>query len=105
MRKKQKSITAHCAGRGLSLAAFCLALTLAILPVKGETVAASGQTSIQLETEGIAAAELPQPGEKLIPLGRTTGIKLFSKGTLLFSILYISPHPDPCVPVSLFVFI
>ena len=51
MRKKQKSITAHCAGRGLSLAAFCLALTLAILPVKGETVAASGQTSIQLETE------------------------------------------------------
>ena len=83
MRKKQKSITAHCAGRGLSLAAFCLALTLAILPVKGETVAASGQTSIQLETGGIAAAELPQPGKKLIPLGRTTGIKLFSKGTMV----------------------
>lgn len=30
--------------------------------------------------------------------------KLFSKGTLLFYILYISPHPNQCVPLSLFVF-
>lgn len=30
--------------------------------------------------------------------------RLFPKGTLLFYVLYISPHPDHCVLLSLFVF-
>ena len=83
MRKKRLKIMALCAGRGVSLAAFCLALTLVVLPVSEQTVAASGQTQVTVESGGQNLTALPQPGEKLIPLGRTTGIKLFSKGTMV----------------------
>lgn len=83
MRKKRLKIMALCAGRGVSLAAFCLALTLVVLPVSDRTVAASGQTQVTVESGGQTTADLPKPGEKLIPLGRTTGIKLFSKGTMV----------------------
>lgn len=83
MRKKRLKIMALCAGRGVSLAAFCLALTLVVLPVGDRSMAASGQAQVTVETGGQSAADLPQPGKKLIPLGRTTGIKLFSKGTMV----------------------
>lgn len=83
MRKKRLKIMALCAGRGVSLAAFCLALTLVVLPVNDRTVAASGQTQVTVESGRQPLTALPQPGEKLIPLGRTTGIKLFSRGTMV----------------------
>lgn len=83
MRKKRLKIMALCAGRGVSLAAFCLALTLVVLPVSDRSLAASSQAQVTVEGGRQAAADLPKPGEKLIPLGRTTGIKLFSKGTMV----------------------
>ena len=83
MRKKRLKTMALCAGRGVSLAAFCLALTLVVLPVSDQTVAASGQTAVTVESGQQPLTALPQPGDKLIPLGRTTGIKLFSKGTMV----------------------
>lgn len=83
MRNKRWKTFALCAGRGISLAAFCLALTLVLLPAGGETVAADSRTALAVSSGQTQAAELPQPGDRLIPLGRTTGIKLYSRGVMV----------------------
>ena len=83
MRKKQMNEIALAAGRGILLAAFCLAFTVVLLPGGGEIVSANAQTKLQPEVLPMQAAALPEIGDKLIPLGKTTGIKLFSKGTMV----------------------
>ena len=81
MGKKQLKTVILAAGRGVLLAAFCAALLTVLLP--GESVAANARAVIPTENAVLMAglSELPPVGDKLIPLGRTTGIKLFSKGT------------------------
>ncbi|MBR5536686.1 MAG: SpoIVB peptidase [Clostridia bacterium] len=69
MRKKQRNTMAQVIGRGVLLAAFCAVLLTTM--TFGQAAAAAG------------LSDLPPVGEKLIPLGRTTGIKLFSKGTMV----------------------
>ena len=83
MRKKQLKTIALAAGRGCLLAAFCAALLTVLLP--GGSVTAGAQADIPGESAVMTAglSDLPPVGEKLIPLGRTTGIKLFSKGTMV----------------------
>lgn len=71
------------AGRGILLAAFCLAFTVVVLPDGGDTVHANAQLILQPEGLPASAEALPEIGDKLIPLGKTTGIKLFSKGTMV----------------------
>ncbi len=83
MRNNKWKLLAFSAGRGVSLAAFCLALTLVVLPVSDRSVAADSQTPLTVADTGNPAQGLPRPGDKLIPLGRTTGIKVFSKGTMV----------------------
>lgn len=83
MRNKRWKTFALCAGRGVSLAAFCLALTLLLLPVGREAAAVSSQASLAASSSQTQTAELPQPGDRLIPLGRTTGIKLYSRGVMV----------------------
>ena len=68
MRKKQRNTMAQVIGRGVLLAAFCAVLL-------------TSMTFGQAAAAGLS--DLPPVGEKLIPLGRTTGIKLFSKGTMV----------------------
>ena len=84
MQKKRFKILAPAVGRGVSLAAFCLALMLVLSPVSQQSVAADSQTTL---TQPLPAetqpASLPRVGGKLIPLGKTTGIKLFSRGTMV----------------------
>lgn len=84
MQKKRFKILAPAVGRGVSLAAFCLALMLVLSPVSRQSVAADSQTTL---TQPLPAetqpASLPRVGGKLIPLGKTTGIKLFSRGTMV----------------------
>ena len=81
MRKKQMKDIALAAGRGILLAAFCLAFTVVVLP--GDVVSANAQAVLQPEVLSVGTAELPEIGDRLIPLGKTTGIKLFSKGTMV----------------------
>ena len=83
MGKKQWKTAIFAAGRGVLLAAFCAALLTVMLP--GQSLSASAAAVIPGENAVLAAglSELPPVGEKLIPLGRTTGIKLFSKGTMV----------------------
>ena len=83
MRKKQMKTIALAAGRGILLAAFCLAFTVVILPGGGDTLPVDAQAVLSSEALSAAPSELPEIGEKLIPLGKTTGIKLFSKGTMV----------------------
>ena len=83
MRKKQMKALALGAGRGILLAAFCLAFTVVILPGGGDTLPVDAQAVLSSEALSAALSELPEIGEKLIPLGKTTGIKLFSKGTMV----------------------
>ncbi|MBQ4579009.1 MAG: SpoIVB peptidase [Clostridia bacterium] len=83
MRKKQIKRILSAAGRGFLPAAFCAALLTVML--SGGSVTAGAQAVIPGEPAVTAAglSDLPPVGEKLIPLGRTTGIKLFSKGTMV----------------------
>ena len=83
MRKKQWKTVAVKAGRGFLLAAFCAAFLTVMLPA--QSVSASAAAVIPGENAVLAAglSDLPPVGDKLIPLGRTTGIKLFSKGTMV----------------------
>ncbi len=83
MRKRNWKILVFSAGRGMSLAAFFLALTLIVLPVSDQTAAAGGTVAIPVDGASQTSRTLPKPGDQLIPLGRTTGIKLFSKGTMV----------------------
>ncbi len=83
MGNKRWKILAFSAGRGISLAAFFLALTLVVLPVSERSVAAGSTAAITVDGGSQSVQSLPQPGGKLIPLGRTTGIKLFSQGTMV----------------------
>ena len=72
MQKKRFKILALAVGRGVSLAAFCLALMLVLSPVSQHSVAADSQTTL---TQPLPAetqpASLPRVGGKLIPLGKT----------------------------------
>ncbi len=83
MQNKRWRMLAFSAGRGMSLAAFFLALTLIVLPVSDQTVAAGSTTVIAAADGAQTPQALPAPGDQLIPLGRTTGIKLFSQGTMV----------------------
>ena len=83
MRKKQFKILARSTGRGGMLAAFCLALAMVLSPVQNESLAVSGQSLIAVDACAAPQAALPQIGDKLIPLGKTTGIKLFAKGPMV----------------------
>ena len=83
MRKKQMKDLALAAGRGILLAAFCLAFTVVVLPVGGNAVPVGAQAVLQQDPMSAVPTELPEIGDKLIPLGKTTGIKLFSKGTMV----------------------
>ena len=83
MRKKQMKTIALAAGRGILLAAFCLAFTVVMMPGDGSAVPAGAQAVLQQEGVSAAPQSLPEIGDKLIPLGKTTGIKLFSKGTMV----------------------
>ena len=84
MRKKR-----FCAGlrtglRCVSLALLCLSLTLVLSPVESPAAPTAGAASIlQNAPEQGGQVSLPQIGDKLIPLGMTTGIKLFSQGTMV----------------------
>ena len=85
MHKKQR-FPRLCAGfRAGALAAFCLALTLVLSPMERGALPVSGAAVISPAVGEPAAeqASLPQIGDALIPLGRTTGIKLFSPGTMV----------------------
>lgn len=70
--------------RAAGLAALCLAFALLLSPAENASVSASAGASIPAsvgaKTESTA---LPEIGDRLIPLGMTTGIKLFSKGTMV----------------------
>lgn len=83
MRKKQMKNLTRTIGRGAGLVAFCLALTLVLLPVGPQSVPADSQIALAAAAPVDQAQPLPQVGDKLIPLGKTTGIKLFSKGTMV----------------------
>jgi len=83
MRKKQLNEIALAAGRSILLAAFCLAFTVVMLPSGVEAVPANGQIALATEAPLGTTDVLPEIGDKLIPLGKTTGIKLFSKGTMV----------------------
>ena len=85
MHKKQR-FPRLCAGfQAGALAAFCLALTLVLSPMERGALPVSGAAVISPAVGEPAAeqASLPQIGDALIPLGRTTGIKLFSPGTMV----------------------
>ena len=60
-----------------------LALALVAMPAGGDAVAVAAQTELALPAGAMETRELPQIGDKLIPLGRTTGIKLYSPGTVV----------------------
>ena len=98
MRKKQWKTVAVKAGRGFLLAAFCAAFLTVMLPA--QSVSAGAAAVIPGENAVLAAglSDLPPVGDKLIPLGRTTGIKLFSKGTMVveFSKLDCPGRRAPC---------
>lgn len=83
MRNKRWRTLALCAGRGISLAAFCLALTLVVLPIREPSVAADSKAALPTAAVQVPEGALPQPGDRLIPLGRTTGIKLYSRGVMV----------------------
>jgi len=83
MRKKQLKILARCTGRGGVLAAFSLALIMVLSPAEAQSVAAGSQTLLAMEAAEQATAELPEIGDRLIPLGKTTGIKLFCEGPMV----------------------
>ena len=80
MRKKQRNHLIRSTGRGGALAAVSLALLLMLSPVQTESLAVSGQTLMTVEAAAVPQTALPRVGDKLIPLGKTTGIKLFAKG-------------------------
>ncbi len=69
-----------------AICSFCaaIAFSLVILPVE-QTSLPAGAVTDQVTVNEQAAADLCQidVSDKLIPLGRTTGIKLYSRGTML----------------------
>ena len=83
MEKKGMKGLAFFAGRGMAAIAFALALALVAMPAGGDAVAVAAQTELALPAGAMETRELPQIGDKLIPLGRTTGIKLYSPGTVV----------------------
>ncbi len=92
MRKKSMKLLALGVGRGVSLAAFCVALLLVLNPVAAPAAAANAPAELTVQSEASPEKALPQPGDKLIPLGRTTGIKLFSKGTMVVGFSDLGPQ-------------
>ena len=72
------------AGRALCVLCVAIAFLLVVSPVSQESLPANGLTTGLSATEQ-AAADLCRVdvSRRLIPLGRTTGIKLYSRGTML----------------------
>ena len=83
MKKKRMKLLAFSAGRGVLAAAFALALALVLLPAGGEALPAGAQTTLALPAAASDFQPLPEIGDRLIPLGRTTGIKLYAPGTMV----------------------
>ena len=72
------------AGRVLCTLCAAAAFLLVVFPVQQPALPASSTTDVRTEQQQ-PAADLCQidTGRRLIPLGRTTGIKLYSQGTML----------------------
>ena len=83
MERNQKIGPWRTAGRLFSLLCLCCALALVLFPVAGPAEPVSAAAGAVAEGERPAAAARPAIGRKLIPLGRTTGIKLYSEGTMV----------------------
>lgn len=65
-------------------AGLCLSLGTVLFPPGARTVGAfSGAVPSAHEESASEEIRLPRVGDRLIPLGRTTGIKLFSQGTMV----------------------
>lgn len=72
--------------------AFCLAAALVLFPLAGQTVSApAGELTLPAQS-GEAAAAMSSIGSRLIPLGRTTGIKLFSPGAMVVGFSQLEPQ-------------
>ena len=84
MKRFFRSSNVKAASRALY--AFCVAwaFLLVVSPMQQPVLPANGAAT-ELTAQQQAAADLCQidTGRRLIPLGRTTGIKLYSKGTML----------------------
>ena len=83
MEKKQRKMLAFFASRSMAAIAFALALALVVMPARDAAVPTALQTELSLPAGAVETRELPEIGDKLIPLGRTTGIKLYSPGTVV----------------------
>ena len=83
MAKRNKMIFLRPTGRVLSLLCFCAAILLLVFPVSEPNIRTDAQTELTVPTTVTAASEMPTLGQKLIQLGRTTGIKLYSEGTMV----------------------
>lgn len=84
MNSFQKKSMWQAAGRTFGALSFCLAFLLIIFPIQQQTITASAETPGVTDTAQPAAdSGQLAPGRRLIPLGRTTGIKLYSQGTMV----------------------
>lgn len=81
--KKNSFQRAVITARLSTLILFCLSLAIVLQP-PGGVLSANGEASVPIShTESSESPSLPAIEGKLIPLGQTTGIKLFSKGPTL----------------------
>lgn len=84
MNQFQKKKFLFAAGRTLGALSVCLSFLLIIFPLQQQTIQASGETpGIVDSAQPAADSGQLSPGDRLIPLGRTTGIKLYSQGTMV----------------------
>jgi len=83
MEKRTKTIFLRPAGRILSILCFFAAFLLIVFPISETDIRTGSQTELAVPAAAAGEVELPSFGQKLIPLGRTTGIKLYSEGTMV----------------------
>lgn len=83
MKKTRKPNGIHYAARLLSVAAVAAAVALLAFPVPADS-AVWAQTELAVPASAVSASARVYPSsKKLIPLGRTTGITLFSDGSVV----------------------
>lgn len=83
MDKNRKSTFARPAVKAFPLLCFLAAFLLIVFSGSEIGIPADGQMQLEVDAAPALSQELPRFGSKLIPLGRTTGIKMYSEGTMI----------------------
>ena len=100
MKRINRHAILPAAGRLLPLFCLMLALTLALLPAAQRATPASAPATVAAAAPSQTAPALSF-GKKLIPLGRTTGIKLFSEGTMVVGFAPVAQSASPAEQAGL----